>query len=278
MISIDPKLFIVEDLDGQTSQVYFSRVAEEVVEQMALFAEKKNFKLNLKKTKAMFFGNRLPDNPKLYLKYDGIEIETVKNFKLLGLWLDPKMNLNYHLQQIENKVYKRIFILRLLKKNQIPKESILVIYKSQIRSLIEYAMPFMFPILSMEQIKRMQRLQNICLKTIDTFEKSASKLHEDLKVEFLEKRFAKLTDTFIRKAKAEDFCEWFQQRNSLVYVTNLRNPRTIMETKSVSTAFFNSPVSFYQRRYNHLLSCGELNDKSPPSPTGPNVPPNLVSK
>ena len=87
LLTIDPKMCIREDHDGEISHLYFSRVAEEVVKQMALFAKEKSFKLNLTKTKVMFFGNRLPENPKLHLKYNDIEIETVKNFKLLGVWL-----------------------------------------------------------------------------------------------------------------------------------------------------------------------------------------------
>ena len=57
--------------------------------------------------------------------------------KHLGMFLDDKLNLGEHLKYIANKVNKSIGLLRKLQ-NLLPRLSLVTIYKSFIRSHIDY--------------------------------------------------------------------------------------------------------------------------------------------
>ena len=97
-----------------------------------------------------------------------------------------------------------------------------------------------------------------------TFEKSSSKLHQLLDLEWLEDRFTKLTDNFIKKSNQNDFCGWYNQRIQLHYISSLRNPRILQETQSVFSNLFNSPISYYIRRSNNLLNLEQTNPTNAP--------------
>ena len=67
-----------------------------------------------------------------------LPVESVNNHKHLGLILDEKLNFNIHLNMITEKVTKAICALRKLR-YYIPRNSLIPIYKSFIRSHLEYS-------------------------------------------------------------------------------------------------------------------------------------------
>ena len=92
-----------------------SKQAQEV-----LFSKKKN----------------MPSHPDLYFNHS--KVKTVPAQKHLGLLLDSKLNFNLHLKTVIDKITKSINVLRKLR-FQIPRLSLITIYKSFIRSQLEYA-------------------------------------------------------------------------------------------------------------------------------------------
>ena len=72
------------------------------------------------------------------LVFHELPVERVDNHKHLGLILDEKLNFNIHLNMITEKVTKAICVLRKLR-YYIPRNSLITIYKSFIRSHLEYS-------------------------------------------------------------------------------------------------------------------------------------------
>jgi hypothetical protein len=46
---------------------------------------------------------------------NNIEIETVKSFKLLGMWITADLTWNLHVDKITLKASKRLYVLRILR-------------------------------------------------------------------------------------------------------------------------------------------------------------------
>ena len=71
------------------------------------------------------------------LTFDNSPVIKTTHHKDLGLFLDEKLNFKEHLKEKMSKVYKGIAVLRKLQ-NIIPRNSLLTIHKSFIRSHLDY--------------------------------------------------------------------------------------------------------------------------------------------
>ena len=97
---------------------YLAPAKSEVGRQLGLiseYTEANKMKLNLSKTKLMLFNNSkkfdfVPD-----IKLQGTQVETVEEFKLLGLVLRSDMRWTSNTKSITLKGYKRLWILSRLK-------------------------------------------------------------------------------------------------------------------------------------------------------------------
>ena len=65
--------------------------------------------LNVKKTKSMIFHSAyFTGNTVVDLNLGGESIEQVQLFKYLGIWLDPKLSFNYHIEIVCKKSKMRL--------------------------------------------------------------------------------------------------------------------------------------------------------------------------
>ena len=94
-----------------------------------------------KSTATLFTSDPKEYNTTLNLTKNNKIIPTVKNPKILGLHLDPKLNFMYHTQQTKEKASKTINMLKALTTRQWgkDKETIVATYKAITRPQIEYA-------------------------------------------------------------------------------------------------------------------------------------------
>ena len=99
---------------------------------------KNKLSLNVIKTKCMFIGTRkklatLLSQPAV--KIDGNYIESVKNFKCLGLNVDETLTWDAHIATITSRVAKVIGVLRRLK-SLLPRHVLVTVYKSLILTTV----------------------------------------------------------------------------------------------------------------------------------------------
>ena len=72
-----------------------------------------HLQINWSKTQAMFVSNKRFNRPK-DLKIDENTIEIITNFKLLGVWIDNKLNFNYYASSLINSINKKLFAIKIL--------------------------------------------------------------------------------------------------------------------------------------------------------------------
>ena len=172
---------------------------QKAIDHITSFCTKWGFKLNKCKTTYTVFttaGKRSnyerTYQMKLFINNTQIPMEPHPLF--LGIKLDPKLSYSEHLTHISHKIANRVNLIRKVKglklKNQV--DINLIIYKSLIRSIIDYAF---IPLISSTQriLNKVQTIQNNTLRTIKRFplRSRTAEIHEVFKLERIETRAKK---------------------------------------------------------------------------------------
>lgn len=113
--------------------------------------EKKLNKLGLEleanKTNVMIFNNRLDRDNKIRIRMKGVRLGNVKTVKFLGIIFDSKVKIEPQLAQIQVKADKALNLLRYTCRVTWGTETntALMIYKSYVRSILEYGLFVFYP-------------------------------------------------------------------------------------------------------------------------------------
>lgn len=122
--------------------------------------------LNIEKTQGITFEGKSQKNYEI--KPNNQKIENNKEIKFLDITLDKKLKMNQHLEELENKIKWSVHNFQNICYNEtkINQKIKLTIYKSLIRSVIDYSMiPFMA--CGNENTKyNIEKIQNKCLRAI----------------------------------------------------------------------------------------------------------------
>ena len=160
--------------------------------------------LSVEKTELSLFNKagRLYDD-KVKLSYNGRAIKTVRNFKFLGVTLDPSLSLHNHAKIIQERAQRRINMLRRIRGRDwgASPKLILTTYKVLIRPIIEYA-PFTILLMSESNQTLLQRIQNAAIRVSMYWEAGATsnEMNTKAKLELLTERAARLSSNYIVKA------------------------------------------------------------------------------
>ena len=160
-------------------------------------------KLNSDKTKVMLFNVSKQNNfmPEVRVKDDKQNIEVVEEFKLLGVQITSDLKWDANTNAITKKAFKRLWMLRRLKNLGLKTSSLVKIYTTQIRSLLEYGAVSWHSMLSIENEKAIERVQKSAVAVIlgsdyENYENSLAVLA----LQRLDIRRKKLCTTFARRA------------------------------------------------------------------------------
>lgn len=156
-----------------------------------------NMMLNVKKTKE-FIVSFLSNQPLLQpLQINNQHLETIYTTKLLGLYLTSDLKWTKHVDHICSKASKRLYALRLLKRNGVQSRDLRKVYCSFVRPVLEYACPVWHSSLSKSLSDQIEHIQIRALKII----LSNTSYHDSLDIlklptlaerrELLRKRFYK---------------------------------------------------------------------------------------
>ena len=66
-------------------------------------------------------------------------IERLSTYKIIRIFIDIDLTLNSHVDYIYKKACKKLYSLRILRRAGVDQDSILKVYTSSIRSVLEYA-------------------------------------------------------------------------------------------------------------------------------------------
>ena len=137
-----------------------------VVTDIYEFASSHNMKLNPGKCKEMFI-NFMHDHNILVnpIIIGNKQIECVSNYKLLGVYLNEDLSWNTHIDYISKKACKRLYSLRILRRAGVASSSILKVYLTIIRPVLEYAVP-VWQSISSTLSDKLETIQKRALKII----------------------------------------------------------------------------------------------------------------
>ncbi len=148
--------------------------------------------VNTSKTKSMLFSsNRFRDKDKNLIIEEprhstGLSIEQVPNYKYLGVWLDPHLTFEAHMNAICRKVKSRTYILRRMR-SYISENLALDLYHSLIAPHYLYA-DIVYDGGTKTAKHNLQISQNNALRVVKNVDQrySATALHTQLKVDWLD--------------------------------------------------------------------------------------------
>ena len=84
----------------------------------------------------------LRNNPSTdMLQINDVELEKINSHKVLGLILQDNLKWNLHVDGMVSKGSKRLHIIRVLKRADVPTNHLLTIFSALIRSVLEYCCP-----------------------------------------------------------------------------------------------------------------------------------------
>ena len=122
------------------------------------------FKLNKNKTKAMMFTLKKLDEPRILIEDNPIEF--VSNYKYLGIIFDkPRLTWVPQIKYIINKCIPKMNILKSVSNHHwgADREVLLKLYKSLIRSILDYGSIF-YMTASKTHLNKLNKIQNNCLR------------------------------------------------------------------------------------------------------------------
>jgi hypothetical protein len=123
-----------------TKEMDSSRIQPEI-DNINQWSTVNNMKLNVKKTKE-FTVSFLKTKPSLEpLTNNKRSIEVVHTAKLLGVQLSSNLKWNIHIDYMCSKASKRLFALRMSKRNGVHPRDLRLVYFYFIRPVLEYACP-----------------------------------------------------------------------------------------------------------------------------------------
>ena len=125
-----------------------------------------NMKLNVKKTKdftVSFLINQPLAQP---LIVNNQPLEAVKTIKLLGVNLTSDLKWTTHIRHISSKASKRLYALRILRRNGVQPSDLRTVYCSFIRPVLEYACPVLHTSLPKYLTDELEHIQRRAFKII----------------------------------------------------------------------------------------------------------------
>ena len=105
-----------------------------------------SLKLNVSKTKSLLF-NHEGLCPRVDLEVDCQVIETVNEFKFLGIWLDPSLSFECHFRTFYDRLIKLCFVIRSLSRI-LPSYTLRYLYFAYYHSHLTNCLPIWYPLLN----------------------------------------------------------------------------------------------------------------------------------
>ncbi len=134
-------------------------VLNEEISHVASWMYRNKLTVNASKTKVMMFGSqRKTKNCVLDVNLNNVKLEQVSAFKYLGLWFDPSLKWDTHIDKIASKISQRTGVLRRIRQ-YIDQKTMCMMYNAIILPHIDYCCPI-WTSTSNKYVNKIQILQN----------------------------------------------------------------------------------------------------------------------
>ena len=132
---------------------------DEIVRELLNWTVANNMKLNGKKTKEIILGP-LQKAPPPHLVINGIAVERVSSFKLLGIHISSNLKWDAHIEFVCAKSASRLHFLKVMKRACSNTEDLVCFYTTVIRPVLEYACPVWHSSLTKKLTNQLESQQN----------------------------------------------------------------------------------------------------------------------
>ena len=172
-------------------------------------AKLNKMKINHEKTKIMLFnpGNDFQPN----IEMEGRKLDVVEQMKLLGVVITSDLKWDENTDFITSKAFRRLWLLRRLKKLGASRKAMLDIYTKNVRSVLEYASVVWSSSITRKNMAQIERVQKAAFaiildKQYASYEDACTVLNMDM----LSERREKLARQFAIKASQHPIHkDWF---------------------------------------------------------------------
>jgi exonuclease III len=196
-----------------------------------------NWRLDMSPSKCCYtiFANKVCKPNVAPILY-GTPIPYSKNPVLLGVTFDEQLSFNKQIESIKTKSIKRMNLIKTLasKHFKLKEKTLVAIYKSLIRSIIEYNF-FFTNTISPTNTNSLQIIQNKVIKIIYKLKiyTNLEKFHEEIKLESVATRMSTLLDRYIQRSVTnsnpqitqliEEFKRGFENNRPIHRISPLEN-------------------------------------------------------
>ena len=206
--------------------------------------------ININKTQMLCVSAALHTNVSTYIKVDTEIIKSQTSLKILGFNFGEQPTAAEHLKSISVKFRRRIWVLRHLKKAEIPEKDLVKLYLALVLPVVDYTCVVYHSMLTKTQELELENLQKLALKVIyGVYVLPYTTLLERSGLVTLANRRVRLIDKFLQKAINHPlYAHWFPIKNFVHY--DLRSERVYEELYARTSRLYNSPLYYYRRRLN----------------------------
>ena len=133
---------------------------QSLIDEINTWCTENDMKLNRLKCKEMIitFAKGYPELDPIFV--ENYELIPVSSAKILGVHISADLKWNVHISHILTKASKRLYFLRLIKRSEVDHTSLLTVYTTCIRFVLEYGCQtwnFGIPQYLSEEVERIQR-------------------------------------------------------------------------------------------------------------------------
>ena len=173
--------------------------------------------------------------------------------KVLGIIISNNLSWESNTQYICNKALKKMWVLRRLKRLDVERSFIVDVYKKEVRSLLEIAVPAWHGALTARQSNDIERVQKVAMAIILGVRLPSEQARALLCLQPLSIRRVEICKKFAKKTLISRHSDIFE-RNVQSYTYNTRHKQPFVELKCNTNRFYDSPVNYLTRLLNSTLS------------------------
>ena len=139
---------------------YLKWCLEDDMTRLADWFRANKLSMNLGKTVCVLFHKDSTPKP-ITINVDGMKVQSVREVRFLGMWLDSQLNWSNHIEKLIIKLSRNSNLIK-YNKNNMPRNTKLLIYHAHIASHIQYGLVLWGNSAKASQLKRIQRILDRC--------------------------------------------------------------------------------------------------------------------
>ena len=264
-VSVDLKSCLVNDTSSRPRPLSYDERTEHIlppdrnllqwyIRDIEAYTDNNNMQINKKKTKVIKFTRaRKWDFPLEIVFNDGSEMETMSETSLLGVIVSQDLKWNKNTSYICMKARRKLWVLRRLMQLHLTWVELFDVYKKEVRSILEFAVPVWHSSITKKQSSEIEAIQKLSFRIIlGPAYKSYHNACAIFETHTLEQRRLEICKRFVTKnLKSEDHCLFTKTENNPTHLRQ-RNRPIVVEQKCNTVTFQRSSLPFLSNMANSI--------------------------